>query len=61
MITLLCLLTILCFFTSGAFSGMLISDEQHGYKIDIRDIFFAVFGFLLGLIFLVVLVAKVHG
>ena len=42
MITFLCLLTILCFFTSGAFSGMLISDEQHGYKIDIRDIFFAV-------------------
>jgi hypothetical protein len=61
MITFLCLLTILCFYTSGAFSGMLICDEQSGYKLDIRDIFFAVFGFLLGLIFLVVLLDRVHG
>jgi hypothetical protein len=56
---LLILLTILSFFTSGAFSGMLISDEQHGYALNIQDIFWAVFGFALGLFFIIALVGKV--
>lgn len=58
MIILLSLITILCFYLSGLYSAKLIQDEADGLKLEIKDIFWAVSCFMLGLLDLITLIGK---
>ena len=55
---LLTLLTIIGFYLSGVYSGKLLQDEAEGRKLDIKDIFWAVFAFLIGLLDIITLIGK---